>query len=147
MINFDNSGTSSPAITFDEWGSDEATILGDYLYSKSAHETPEKAAAEDIASGRINKADVVPQYPSDVISFESPDMLKFITPAFSDGLGTWIRWQFHKSDLPIYGLLHVDSGGDPGAELYKIRLPGNLSRLRAVLLDNFRENFQNTAGP
>jgi hypothetical protein len=155
--NYDNAGTSSAAISYDFWDGGTAgreTVIPFeiryFLQSSTGgnKETVTDAEAEAIASGQIAKSDVIPTYPDDAISYKSRDILEFMTPAGMDGLGTRpLPWGVRKSNLPIYGILRVDQTGDTDAELFKVKLPNNLSHLRQVILDDFENNMKKEDTP
>lgn len=84
----------------------------------------------------------------DIISYNSSNTLQFETPAGKDGLGTKpLDWEIRKSNMPIYGVLHVDMIGDTDAALFKVKLPDSQSNLRRAILDNYEAYVKKASAP
>lgn len=65
------------------------------------------------------------------------DFIEFTTPAGRDGFGTWEN-ELTKSGLPIDGLVYYSKGSyAAGIGILRVRLPGSMAKLKAVILDNF----------
>jgi hypothetical protein len=106
---------------------------------------------------------VAAKYPDDLLHYEAPNIVEYITPARHAGLG-FDYWGFSENNgltqkgiallpsLPSYGLLAVNAGPDTGGFILSVRLPQNDSFLRKAIVNfyarcmNGRANVQCESG-
>jgi hypothetical protein len=77
-------------------------------------------------------------YPGDVLTYRGENIVEFITPAQTEGLGTHFSW-LKKNDSPVAGTAIVTgetvySGDPPNLVLLSVRLPADLARLTPVIV-------------
>ncbi len=74
-------------------------------------------------------------YPADKITYKTPRLVEFETPANSDGLGTSDR--LRKDALPVVGMAKLEESGTPGDRdfvLLTVRLPAAQARLATAIV-------------
>jgi hypothetical protein len=77
-------------------------------------------------------------YPGDVLTYRGEDIVEFITPAQTEGLGTHFSW-LKKNDSPVAGAAIITGesvypGDPPNVVLLSVRLPADLARLTPVIV-------------
>jgi hypothetical protein len=107
---------------------------------------PEKAfVASVIAEGVEPKGDFpAGPYPSDKLTYKTPTLVEFATPAGKDGLGTADR--LAKSALPVIGLAKLVGPADgPDLYLLSVRLPATGADLGAAIVSAAEATLPNTS--
>ena len=86
------------------------------------------AVADDFPQGDQFR---VGPYPYDKLTYRSKRVVEFVTPARTDGLGTY--WTVKKNDSPISGVAAL-VGKTPDLLLLSVRLPRDLADLTSAIV-------------
>jgi hypothetical protein len=103
-----------------------------------------RAYVEDVIEENLEPASDFPfgPYPKDKLTYKSDELVEFVTPAETDGLGTasWLS----KNNEPIEGMELFEKDGDSDLTSVRVRLPASLHDLVPVILHEVEhEPFRN----
>jgi len=92
-----------------------------------------KAFVEEVIAEGIEPASSFPygRYPADSLLYRGENIVEFVTPGQTDGLGTASRVQ--KNDSPIYGVA-ILFGEEPSLLQLSMRLPSETSDLAQLII-------------
>lgn len=107
---------------------------------------PEKTFVASVIAEGIEPKENFPSgpYPSDTLTYKTPTLVEFATPAGKDGLGTTDR--LAKGPLPIVGLAKlVGAAEEPDLYLLAVRLPAAQAGLAAAIVNAAETTLPNSS--